>query len=933
MDFRDIQNFKKDLLTLVKLDKSGEIKKIYQDFLNNEANGLFLKMSAEQMRRMEPDALNRGTAAISKLAGEIADCIEERLAPEEIMLVSGFMRTYSNRMRDMEAGYGRSRRESVSPISTDVEAMLENFKPLYQAENSQKAADMIVHGMGNDFMPYRMLASADKIERNMLMYAGEDGFENIMGEIDDLNCKFNIYTGISELQGQLKELKKLENTEKHELMNADYKEVGRMPNVARMEFRLESYKKALELGWPVRDLNTYARIDSYLRDHNGPELAQVKNILNAPLSSGDERDFYYRTFKTAFTNICAKNPDDRLAANVSMLIDKHINDVMSAGEIENLKPANKSRTFDIEYDENGMPVHDAGVDDPELDQEVEALENGEANREVNELEAERIYREAEQEVNQEQAGTGGAVEAFFANAGEENLNNEELGAEMENLEAQVENEENANNEVNDEVNENNEINENNENQAGNEEQLDNQNNEQINNENENANEEQNVNENGNENENVEQDANENENVNENNEYGQIVQEENVEQEAENNEVNENADEEEKKEEEKKEEKEKEEEKKKEEQKREEEKREEEKAEEEKEAEEAAEEKEPEIEKLTPDEHQGILDKLGDLFANVEELIDMNKEMQELGGALRKQNIQRDQRTFELLGTLAACERLGDNCTISEMKEAYGKLVVATNAYLDDMESGTYRNQHNSEFRELFEGIRDKAKEIFEGIDDKVLVGDEYGLEFDKSLSKLNSGLQEQMDTLNSEYEKYGGRIKKEKTPEELGEDDFVIEVNEDKPAEKKDNEQDDFNADDFEIEEYEDEKKEEEKKEEQKKEEPEKKEEEKKEEEPEKKEEEKKEEEPVKKEEEKKEEPYRVAVNVEGWGKEHFVYESKYSKKTNVETLKKEEDKQNKKEPKPDYGKLRMSKGTQIEIKAEKDEVMNNNKPLVPKNK
>ena len=95
MDFKDIQEFKKDLLTLVKLDKSGEIKKIYQDFLKNEANGLFLKMSAEQMRKMAPDALRRGTDAISKLAGDIAECVEERLAPEEIMLVSSVMRTYS----------------------------------------------------------------------------------------------------------------------------------------------------------------------------------------------------------------------------------------------------------------------------------------------------------------------------------------------------------------------------------------------------------------------------------------------------------------------------------------------------------------------------------------------------------------------------------------------------------------------------------------------------------------------------------------------------------------------------------------------------------------------------------------------------------------------------------------------------------------------
>ena len=65
MDFKDIQNFKKDLLTLAKLDKTGEIKKIYTDFLKNEANGVFLKMNPEQMRNMAPDALRRATGAVS----------------------------------------------------------------------------------------------------------------------------------------------------------------------------------------------------------------------------------------------------------------------------------------------------------------------------------------------------------------------------------------------------------------------------------------------------------------------------------------------------------------------------------------------------------------------------------------------------------------------------------------------------------------------------------------------------------------------------------------------------------------------------------------------------------------------------------------------------------------------------------------------------
>ncbi|MCR4584928.1 MAG: hypothetical protein K5686_04320 [Lachnospiraceae bacterium] len=288
--------------------------------------------------------------------------------------------------------------------------------------------------------------------------------------------------------------------------------------------------------------------------------------------------------------------------------------------------------------------------------------------------------------------------------------------------------------------------------------------------------------------------------------------------------------------------------------------------------------ETEIDELDEKQYKEEMDKLDAGLANAEELGEMNSEMKELGSALRKQNPVRDNYTINVMTALAACEKLDDNSTVSEMKAAYGKLSTECENYLSKMDNGSYKNSKNEELREMFEGIGQKAKDIFNDIDKKVWFGDneEDSFEYDKPISRIKEELQQKKETLEEEYTKYGGRLKKK---------------------EEKEKEEDGIKDE-----------KEHEKKEENKKEEP-----------------------------EKEEEPYRMAVNREGWGKEHFIYESKYSKKTNVENLieeeKKENNKDSKRKEKPDYSKLRISRGSSFEIKGEENDVMENNKALVPKKK
>ncbi|MCR5118454.1 MAG: hypothetical protein K6B44_02395 [Lachnospiraceae bacterium] len=302
--------------------------------------------------------------------------------------------------------------------------------------------------------------------------------------------------------------------------------------------------------------------------------------------------------------------------------------------------------------------------------------------------------------------------------------------------------------------------------------------------------------------------------------------------------------------------------------------------------EAEKEDEYEIEPMTEEEYNKSIDNLDGGLANVEELAEMNVGMKELGSQLRKKDPVRDNDTYNVMMALRECEQLGEEGTISEMKAAYGKLSVEIDNYLRKMDRNEYKNPKNTELREMFESIGERAKEYFKDIDEKSMLGDsEDTLDYSKPLSQLKKELQEERDALENDYTAYRGKKKKKAAKNET-----VNEIKEEEPEKTGEEKKDEPKKEDI--------------KKEEKKEIP-----------------------------GKEEENYRYAKNMEGWGKEHFIYESKYTKKTNVETLKKEEQQQNKEQPKPDYSKLRMSKGSSFEIKAENNEVMDNNKPILPKKK
>ncbi len=458
MDYIDIRKMRNDMKLLVSIDTSGKIAAL-RDRLIAETDGLddMYNVKEAVYNELDPAAKRGVTEKLSAFAGELEKVIKEVAGEAEESLKDVF-NTYTERMKDMKSGRGRLRRESKTTLETDAEEILSAFR-LPEDENAR--AEYVKNGVevnGTTFNPFVIFTEADKIARNIMEYDNSGDFETLMTAEDDARIKKSIYESIGNMQNELEDLKKLKDQQKTDNMVLSFEEVAAMGNMRRLEQRLAGYKKALELGWPAADLNAYGYLDSYIKNNakavkENPALNGIVELLDKPLESADERDFILRSFSNQLAAV-----GGRTELSIKGVLDRRLEVAVPVEAAENMSAEKKSGIFDLLYDDEGKVFEAAGPDDANVNEELNQLEDQLEQEEANEMNGQNEDHNEDhnnEDQNNEELNNEEINNEIINNA---NLNDREPGNEVFNIE-EADKEQNGDEEKQNEENRVNEENE------------------------------------------------------------------------------------------------------------------------------------------------------------------------------------------------------------------------------------------------------------------------------------------------------------------------------------------------------------------------------------------------------------------------------------------------------------------------------------------